>query len=136
LVQAAVMQLVVLLVRLLGSLLVGVRSPRMGATMLLAAALLLPFAHLAYLFETVSRAARSARTASAAPSVATPDSAADDGASDTPRGYPCGVPLSGAEPRFVGPPLAPLGPVVGAETPAPQHRLLRQEPERGPPSAS
>jgi hypothetical protein len=107
----------------------------MGATMLLVAALLLPFVQLAGLFETVSRAARSAQPVSAAPCVAAPDSAADDD-DDTPAVYPRGVPLSGAEPRFEGPPLASLGPVVGKEPPAPQPRLIRPEEPRGPPSAS
>jgi hypothetical protein len=135
LVQAAVVQLAVHLVRLPGTLIVGVRSPRMGATMLLAAALVLPFLQLASLYETVSRAVRSARPASTAPCVATPGSAADDGTDDAPVVYPRGVPLCGAEPRFEGPPLAALGTVVATEPPASQPRFVRREAQRGPPSA-
>ena len=104
--------------------------------MLLGAALMLPFAHLGSLFETLSRAARSARTAHAVCGLATLSSAADNGASNAPAGDPGGAPFFGAEPRFVGPHLAPLGPVIGAETPAPQRRVVRREPQRGPPSAS
>jgi hypothetical protein len=130
------MQSALLLLRLLGMVPVSVRSTRMGAAMLLGAALLLPFGQLGCLLETFSRAARSARVAAAAPSLAKPDSARDDRASDTPMGCGCSVHLSGAEPPFIGPSLASLGPVIGAENPAPQLRLIRRELQRGPPSAS
>jgi hypothetical protein len=129
------MQSAFFLLRLLGMVPVSIRSPRMGAAMLLGTALLLPFGQLGGLLETLSRATRSMHVGAAAPSFARPDSAGDDRASDTPQGCACSVHFVGAEPPFVAPSLASLGAVERAESATPQPRFIRGELQRGPPSA-